>query len=248
MDCLNKICKKCLIFKEIEDFYKDSRTKDGYESGCKKCKKKYQEENKVRIRENKKIYYDKNKDILKEYRDEYNSINKEAKRLSSKKWRDKNKEHIKEYYINMTPEQKESQKESYKRWLIRNKDTIRYKKNEYKKNKFKSDIVFALKHNINTLILLKLRNNGYTKKSRTHEILGCSFEELKIYLELKFENWMNWNNRGLYNGEFNYGWDIDHIIPISSGKSEEDIISLNHFSNLQPLCSKINREIKKDKR
>ncbi len=58
---------------------------------------------------------------------------------------------------------------------------------------------------------------------------------------------MTWENRGLYNGEFNYGWDIDHIIPISFAKTEEDIIKLNHYTNLQPLCSKINRDIKKDK-
>ena len=57
---------------------------------------------------------------------------------------------------------------------------------------------------------------------------------------------MNWNNRGLYNGELNYGWDIDHIIPLSSAKTEEEMILLNHYSNLQPLCSKINRDIKRD--
>ena len=58
---------------------------------------------------------------------------------------------------------------------------------------------------------------------------------------------MTWENYGLYNGELNYGWDIDHIIPISSAKSDIEIIKLNHFSNLQPLCSKINRVIKRDK-
>jgi hypothetical protein len=41
-------------------------------------------------------------------------------------------------------------------------------------------------------------------------------------------------------------WHIDHKIPISSAKTEEEIIKLNHFSNLQPLCSKYNREIKRD--
>ena len=58
---------------------------------------------------------------------------------------------------------------------------------------------------------------------------------------------MTWENKGLYNGELNYGWDIDHIIPLSSAETEEDIIRLNHYSNLQPLCSKINRDIKKGK-
>lgn len=82
------------------------------------------------------------------------------------------------------------------------------------------------------------------KNNKTEIILGCSFEEFKLYLESKFEDWMNWENRGLYNGEFNYGWDIDHIIPLSIAKSEEELIKLNHYTNLQPLCSKINRDIK----
>jgi len=58
---------------------------------------------------------------------------------------------------------------------------------------------------------------------------------------------MNWDNHGKYNGEFNFGWDLDHIIPISSAITEQEVIKLNHFTNLQPLCSKINRYIKKNK-
>jgi len=50
-----------------------------------------------------------------------------------------------------------------------------------------------------------------------------------------------------YNGSPNFGWDIDHITPVSSAKTEEDIIKLNHFTNLKPLCSYINRDIKKAK-
>ena len=57
---------------------------------------------------------------------------------------------------------------------------------------------------------------------------------------------MTWDNYGKYNGEFNCGWDIDHIIPTMVAKTEEDLIKLNHYTNMQPLCSKINRDIKKD--
>ena len=57
---------------------------------------------------------------------------------------------------------------------------------------------------------------------------------------------MKWDNRGLYNGELNHGWDIDHIKPLSLAKNGEELISLMHYTNLQPLCSKINRDIKKD--
>lgn len=58
---------------------------------------------------------------------------------------------------------------------------------------------------------------------------------------------MSWENYGKYNGELNYGWDIDHIIPLSSANDESELIKLNHYSNLQPLCSYINRYIKSDK-
>jgi hypothetical protein len=57
---------------------------------------------------------------------------------------------------------------------------------------------------------------------------------------------MNWDNRGLYNGTPEYGWDIDHMIPSCSAKTEEELIQLNHYSNLQPLCSYINRDIKRN--
>jgi hypothetical protein len=57
---------------------------------------------------------------------------------------------------------------------------------------------------------------------------------------------MTWENRGLYNGELNYGWDIDHIIPLDTAETIQDIIRLNHYTNLQPLCSKVNRDIKKN--
>ena len=56
---------------------------------------------------------------------------------------------------------------------------------------------------------------------------------------------MTWENHGKYNNSEGYGWDIDHIIPISMAKTEEDVIKLNHYSNLQPLCSKINRNVKR---
>ena len=107
--------------------------------------------------------------------------------------------------------------------------------------------MYRLKNNLRTNIWSSIKRCGYKKYSKTYEILCCSFEEFKLHLESKFEDWMNLENYGKYNGELNYGWDIDHIIPVSSANSEEEIIKLNHYTNLQPLCSKINRDIKKDK-
>lgn len=78
----------------------------------------------------------------------------------------------------------------------------------------------------------------------TEEILGCKIEFFKEHLESKFEPWMTWENYGFYNGEFNYGWDIDHVTPLSQANTVEGIYELNYYENLQPLCSKVNRDIK----
>ena len=73
---------------------------------------------------------------------------------------------------------------------------------------------------------------GWKKDIRTLEHIGCSPKELKEHLEKQFKGGMNWDNRG--------EWHIDHIIPLSSAKTKEELIKLNHYSNLQPLWAKEN--------
>jgi hypothetical protein len=215
---MNKICKKCNILKEFSDFYVSKLCKDDTDE-CSECKRK--EKSKLAS----KKWRENNKENVRQYNIEYNKLNSEKR----KKQRDSNKEVMKEYLSNYYKENKER---------LRKNNTI------YKKNKLINDPLFKLTSNIRTLISNSIKRNGFSKNKKTSDILGCSFDEFKFYLESKFEYWMTWENRGLYNGELNYGWDIDHIIPISSAKNEEEIIKLSHYTNLQPLCSKINRNIK----
>ncbi len=217
-----KSCSKCKIEKEFTSFHKSSRNKCGYRSQCISCEKEYKELNKDKYKEySKKRVYDP---------------------ISKKNYYLENKEYIlisrKEHYQN----NKESKLEYQKEYNKNNKD----KRNSYLNERRQNDPLFKLITNVRNLIYNSFYYNGYSKNSKTEELLGCSFEELKQHLESKFEPWMGWDNRGLYNGDFNYGWDIDHIIPLSSVSEESDIIKLNHYTNLQPLCSKVNRDIKKD--
>ena len=53
---------------------------------------------------------------------------------------------------------------------------------------------------------------------------------------------MNDSNYGVYTGNYNETWQLDHITPISSAMNEEEILKLNHYTNFQPLCSKKNLE------
>jgi hypothetical protein len=78
------------------------------------------------------------------------------------------------------------------------------------------------------LILLSFKSNFTKKSKKTSEILGCTFEDFKIYLESKFDENMNWENQGTY-------WHLDHIIPISSAQTEQEVYKLNHYTNFQPL-------------
>lgn len=104
-----------------------------------------------------------------------------------------------------------------------------------------------IKERIQSLICNSFIKKSIIKEELIPNILGCTYEEFKIHIENQFQPWMSWDNYGKYNGELNFGWDFDHIIPISSATSEEEIIKLNHYTNFQPLCSKTNRYIKKNK-
>ena len=230
-----KKCNRCFIEKELSNFCKNISKKDGLEIYCRECNKEYKKgyhfKNKEIIKEKKSIYYINNKSKLLERVKEYNKENKEIR-----------KEYFKKYYIN----NKEIILERVKEYNIENKEIRKEYIREYLKNRKKNDILFKITTDTRKVMSNYFKRNGYGKNSKTQNILGCSFEEFKSYLECKFEDWMNWENRGLYNGEFNHGWDIDHIIPLSSAENEEDIIRLNHYTNLQPLCSYINRYIKRD--
>jgi len=91
------------------------------------------------------------------------------------------------------------------------------------------------------MISQTIKSNGLRKKLKTEKIIGCNFGYLLIHIEKQFKPWMNWSNYGKYNGNYEFGWDIDHIVELQTAKSEKELLKLNHYSNLRPLDSKINR-------
>ena len=189
----------------------------------KEYKRQYYLINKEKIREQTKLWKEKNKDKVDKYNQKYRDQNPDK----VKEWRKENAEYVKEYRKNYKQNNKE-------------------KRNEYEKRKKATDPKYKLGCDIRRTIIDSFKQNFFNKISKTYEILGCTLDEFKLHLENKFEPWMNWDNRGLYNGEFNYGWDIDHIIPVDTAETIEDLIRLNHYTNLQPLCSKVNRDIKRN--
>lgn len=247
-----KLCKKCFLEKDIIFFNKDKSKKDGYRNSCKECQKNYSSDfyskNKERICKYSNNYYKIISDSLdyklkrKEYMNLYLNKNKEKINKYNIGYYIKNKERISKYkviyYMN--------NKEKIAKYKSDNRERINENSLKYYHLRVNNDDLYKLSVLIRNLIRISIKKNGYSKKSKTDEILGCSFSDFKFYLESKFDNWMTWSNQGLYNGELNYGWDIDHIVPLSSAKNEEEIMRLNHYTNLQPLCSFVNRVIKRD--
>lgn len=201
----------------------------------KEYQKKYYENNKEKIKEKtkeykkkyNKEYYKNNKSKIikqqKEYCKTNSQKNKQKINNRAKEYYKKNIDKTKEYYKNNKQQISEKRKEYYKN----NKQQIFSKHKEYKKNKRAVDPIFKLRCNIEDLIRKSIARSGYTKNSKTFEILGCTFEEFKLHLERQFIVGMNWGNRN--------EWHLDHIYPVSLAKDEADMIKLNHYTNFQPL-------------
>ncbi len=205
--------------------------------------KDYYQENKDSILQKRKEYYQENRDEIKESVKEYRLDNIELVKESQRERYQKNKDSIlilrKEYYQENIESIKEYRKEYYqenienikeynKNYRVNNKESIRECKKQWNKTKRLNDPLYKLRNDISSLIRTTLSNLEIKKSKRTLEIIGCTIEEFRYFLENKFDENMNWENRGTY-------WHMDHIIPISWATSEEEVYRLSHYTNFQPL-------------
>lgn len=184
-----KTCNQCSQEKPLTSF-KQIKYTNKYRASCIVCEKeymkKYREINKEKIKLQKKEWYFKNIDANTIKRKINYQNNKEAIKTKTKVYSITNKEKI---------------KQNKKDYYFKNKIKIIKQHGEYNRIKKKIDPLFKLSSNIRNNVYFNLTRINQQKNSKTQTILGCSFEELKIYLESKFETWMNWDNYGLYNGE-----------------------------------------------
>lgn len=197
-----KICSKCGVEKDIINFRKEKRTKNGFQSQCKQCEREYALKNRKKQVNYMKEYYKKNKDKLSQKSKIYRDNHKEEKRLQDKRYRE---EHRKEL----------------------NKKQLERKKN---------DPIYKLKCNLRGMIKNSFRRRGFKKKQKGEEIYGCSVNELIEHLINTYED--NYSEK--WNWEYLKDVHVDHIIPLSSANTEEDVIKLCHYTNLQLLKAKDN--------
>jgi hypothetical protein len=228
-----KICCKCKDEKEICEFGKNNRNKDKLQGICKSCdklkskewkeknrekyllsqKNTYKSNKEKRLKKSKDYYIENRDDIIRRNKDYYHT-NIDKYKITKKEWREKNKEKI---------------SKKLKEYGKNNRKLI----SENEKNRRNSDPLFKTIRNVRNRINQFLKSKKHKKNSQSFDLVGCFPQFLKIHIENQFTEGMSWELMGKY-------IHIDHKIPLSSGKNENEIKKLCHYSNLQPLWAKDN--------
>jgi hypothetical protein len=170
---------------------------------------------KICEKENKRISYLKNKEKVAEKGKEYRLKNKEL--IAQRRKDDIVNRRIR--LANWIARNPEKHKEHVRRQIARTKACP----------------IRKLNKNIRTRIIMAMK--GKNKSAPTLKLMGCSFIELRSYIESKFLPGMNWENHGRWKRGEPMKWHIDHIIPCDAfdlTKPEEQEKCF-HYTNLQPL-------------
>lgn len=119
--------------------------------------------------------------------------------------------------------------ESSKRWVRKNRSRV----NKHCKHRYDNDPLYQLKRRLRARTRFAFLNSPFKKNSKTFAMLGCSQEELLKHIAQQFTEGMSWDRLGEI--------EIDHRIPLASAQTEEELIALCHYTNLQPLWAEHNR-------
>ena len=187
-----RTCKKCLATKPLTSEYFPPTKVHWFTKICRECTYKrwnsWNRDNKHKLKETRKKYYNNNKQKWKKYAD------------------------------NLSEETKQN---------------IKKAKNKLDKEKRQSNSLYKLKKQIKSLVYNYTIGKGFLKSTKTFEIVGCTAEELQRYLQQTAIKHYGFFNK-------NTPYHIDHIIPIASAKTQEEVLKLNHYSNLQYLTPEDN--------
>jgi len=185
---------------------------------------------KLRKKMRDKAWYEVNKDKKKNYIKSYRKNNKHKIKTYGKKYRKLNKDKIKSRGKLYRAVNKDKIITRIKNWQKINKDKINRRQTIYRRKKLKTDVQFKLACRLRNRIWDSLKSGSAVKD------LGCTIDELKTYLESKFQTGMTWDNWS------KDGWHIDHIKPLASFdlSDRKQLLEACHYTNLQPLWAKDN--------
>lgn len=157
------------------------------------------------------------------------SVCRECSNLQAKEmYRNKREDRLLKSNERYSPERAREYYLKNREYII-NQTGIRFK--EYMK-----DPLFRFKFNTRAAVstaFSRTFKRSYSKKdSSTVSILGCSLDFFTQYIQEKFTEGMTLENHG--------EWHLDHVIPLATAATREDVVRLNHYTNFQPLWAKDN--------
>ncbi len=166
-----------------------------------------------------KAKYQANKEQALARQRAYYQANKEAR-----------KEYVKEHFKNNI--------ETYRQYSKKYCDRDKHKRLAYLRRKWKEDPLYRCKHALSSSIASAAMRSSVKLPFRTkygivqpdlERVIGCTIEQFVAYFESLFQPGMTWANHG--------EWHIDHIKPVATANTIEEVERLNYYTNLQPLWS-----------
>lgn len=217
-----RVCSKCGNKLPLTEEY-FPRSKKWFRRYCKSCQSKARKE-----------YYETHKEENRLYTLQYCQKHREQINARKKELREANKEHALEVQRKNAAKYRARHKEQIAEYNKRHVIAYRERRAELVRERRREDQFYRLACQVRHLVWSSFKRQGFAKDSKTEEITGLSKDDLTDYLLSTYLK--------------NYGeeWDgkqqihIDHIVPLSSAKTKEDIIALCHYTNLQLLTKSDN--------
>lgn len=211
-----KRCIKCLQEKSLESFSLDRQKRDGRQGSCKECTQ---------------LYRDLNREIIKKKSRE----NLELKRGYCKMKYTEEGEKLYQQIIQKQRRDRPEAKEKITKYQAEYNKINRESRSAKRRERLQIDPLFKLSASIRNNIsgaFQRACQGIFWKQGSTIELLGCSFEDFTSYIASQFTEGMTLENYG--------EWHLDHIVPLATAITREDIVRLNHYTNFQPLWAKDN--------
>lgn len=177
-------------------------------------------------------------------RKRHQSDNREKEAARCKQWRENNPEKAKEIFKASREKFREQRNLALKEWKLNNADYVsEYQKRYREENKtainahlmdrYYNDPLFNLACKIRSRTSKALKASGFKKKAKTIDMLGCNWEEFKAHIESQFVDGMSWERLSEIH--------LDHVIPLASAKTEEEMVMLAHYTNIKPMWGSENQ-------
>lgn len=153
---------------------------------------------------------------------------KEYEKIKNKKEKDAIKrKQKKENHINVFAGR---EKEYMKEYHAKNRKRL-YEKH---KKRLAEDEMYRFTVMVRKKVQTAFTRRKVLKQKQTIEILGCSIEQFREHIASQFKDGMSFDNYG--------EWQLDHIIPLATANTIEEVEKLCHYTNYQPLWAKENRQ------